>query len=175
MEYGKDCCLGNFVQQGRIWVDSPRPKFDILPKQRPTLYPDGSDCWLYEQDFHIRIGEDVYSILQGFDYDGASIPRLVWPTIGHPMGVRKQVPAGFHDGFYASNIIGRHLSDDLFLELLEAFEESWFCRNKCWAAVRTCGGFVYPKTEAEKAKYAKLVTHKKLKMSYGVYLVQESA
>jgi hypothetical protein len=37
------------------------------------------------------------------------------------------------------------------------------------------GGFVYPKTEAEKAKYAKLVTHKKLKMSCGVYLVQKSA
>jgi hypothetical protein len=158
MNYGKDCCIGNFTVDNGLWADSPRPKFDVLAVQRPTLYPDGSDCWIYERDFHLRIHLSVYTIRQTFDYDGASIPKWVWPTIGHPMGVRKQVAAGMHDGFYASNIIGRHEADDLFLELLEAFEESWACRNKCWAAVRTCGWYMYPKTDAEKTKYAKLVT-----------------
>jgi hypothetical protein len=167
MNYGKDCCLGRFTLQGGVWIDSPRAKFDILAKVRPTLYPDGTDCWIFEQDFHLRIHGDVYSILETFDYDGASIPRLVWPSIGHPMGVRKQVGAQFHDGFYASNLIGRHEADDLFLELLEAFEESWACRNKCWAAVRMCGGFVYPKTEAEKAKYRMLVTKTPLRKANG--------
>ena len=175
MDYGKDCCLGRFTLQGGLWVDSPRPKFDILAKQRPALDADGDDCWIFEQDFHLRINEDVYSILETFDYDGASIPRLVWPTIGHPMGVRKQVGAQFHDGFYASNLLGRHESDDLFLELLEAFEESWACRNKCWAAVRSCGWYVYPKTDAEKAKYLKLVTRTKLRKQDGIFLVQGAA
>lgn len=175
MDYGKNCCLGNFTLQGGIWVDAPQPKFDILAVIRPTLDAKRNDAWIFEQDFHIRIHEDVYSIRRMFDYDGASIPRLVWPTIGHPMGVRKQVGAQFHDGFYASNIIGRHEADDLFLELLEAFEESWACRNKCWAAVRSCGGFVYPKTEEEKAKYMKLVSHAELRKHEGVFAVKSIA
>jgi hypothetical protein len=170
MDYGKDCRLGGFAKQGEIWVDSDQPKFDILAVIRPTLDSKGRDSWIFEQDFHLRIHSDVFTIRRKFDYDGASIPRFVWPTIGHPMGVRKQVGAQFHDGFYASNIIGQHPADDLFLELLEAFEESWACRNKCWAAVRSCGGYVYPKTDAEKQKYSKLITSTSVRKVGGIWV-----
>lgn len=167
MKYGNkksECCIGEYVMKGGIlvWEDSPLPKFDILPVQKPFLYKDGTDGWLYKQDFFIRIGNDVVTIKKTFDYDGASIPKPFWTIIGHPMGVRKMIPAGVHDIGYASHFMKQSALDDLFLELLEAFENSLVVRNACWSAVRSAGWYVYPKKTEELLKYKALVDFQSL-------------
>lgn len=158
MKYGEDCCIGNFING--IWVDSDKDKFakGILPKLEPFIYEDdGSDGWILLEDFSIRIYDEIITIKKNFDFDGASIPRMFWVTIGHPLGVRKLVAALCHDGFYASHAKKRDNADDLFLELLQAFEESWICRNKCWVAVKSAGWYAYPKTEKELEEYKPFV------------------
>lgn len=162
MNYGhkkSECCIGEWVNEGGIlvWKESDLPKFDLLPTQKPFLYKDGDDGWLYQQDFSIRIGNEVITIKMTFDYDGASIPKAFWTVIGHPMGVRKQVPAGFHDAGYASHILKQKALDDIFLELLEAFENNLVVRNACWTAVRSAGWTKYPKKPEELIKYKALV------------------
>jgi hypothetical protein len=150
MKYGEDCCIGNFVDG--VWVDSPKGKGDkgLLPKLEPFLWPtDGADCWELLEDFSIRIRDKIFTVKKGFWYDGASIPRMFWVTIGHPLGVRKIPAATVHDVLYSTNALPQTECDEIFLELLEAFEESWACRNKCFVAVRIGGRFVYPKKQKE--------------------------
>jgi hypothetical protein len=155
MVYGKDCSAGSYVN-GK-WVDSRLPWHFHLPKVQASLYPDGDDVWYLLEDYYFRIGDEVILIKAGFDWDGASIPRACWTIVGHPMGVRKQIAGCIHDALYASNIKGRHVSDDIFLGVLKVCGNNWLVRNECWSAVRSFGGFVYPKTKEELRKYQDMV------------------
>jgi hypothetical protein len=142
---------------------------------RPARYPDMDDCWILEEDFYLRIQDEILFIKKGFDFDGASIPKWAWTLIGHPMEMWILLAALPHDGFYASNCVKQRKADWLFLEIIQACdratpldarwrvtklveeEQRWARRNKCWTAVRAAGGFVYPKTAEELAKYKELV------------------
>lgn len=53
-----------------------------------------------------------------FQYDGASIPSMVWPLIGSPFNPRFMVPAVFHDWIYHTHIIDEAPANELFYELL---------------------------------------------------------
>jgi len=163
MKYGEDCCIGEFVD-GK-WVDSKKGKTSrgILPKLQPFIYADdGTDGWLLLEDFSVRINDEVITVKVGFDYDLTSVPRLFWSLIGNPAGVRKITAATIHDVLYATNRKPQKECDDIFLELLEAFEESWLIRNNCWLAVRTGGQLVYPKTKKELEDYKDFVVITKL-------------
>jgi len=155
MVYGKDVCCGHY--EGAKWVDSKLPWYFHLPKVQASLYPDGDDVWFLLEDFYIRIFDEVLLIKAGFDLDFTSIPRLCWTLIGHPLGVYKQLAGFIHDALYASNAKSRHVSDDIFLGVLEACGNRWLVRNECWTAVRSFGGFVYPKTAEELKKYQDIV------------------
>lgn len=158
MKYGKDCCIGNFIDG--VWVDFPKWKFSrgILPKLQPFIYEDDkTDGWLLLEDFSIRIKDEVITVKEGFDLDLTSIPRFFWTAIGNPADVRKIVAGLCHDGLYATNKKSQKESDDIFLELLQAFENSWVIRNACWSAVSSFGWTVYPKTEKELKEYRKFV------------------
>jgi len=154
MKYGKDCCIGTFIDG--VWVDSPVGKFSrgILPKLQPFIYEDdGTDGWLLLEDFSIRIEDEVITVRQNFDLDLTSIPRFFWTAVGSPADVRKLVAGLVHDVLYATNAKTQHKSDDIFLDLLQAFDNSWAIRNTCWTAVRSAGWTVYPKTEKELEEY----------------------
>jgi len=158
MKYGKDCCIGTFIDG--VWVDSKIGKTSrgILPKLQPFIYDDdGTDGWLLLEDFSVRIYNEVITVKKDFDYDLTSIPRFFWSTIGNPAGVRKITAATIHDVLYATNMKPQKECDDLFLELLEAFEEAWLIRNNCYLAVHGFGFMVYPKTKKELEEYKKFV------------------
>jgi hypothetical protein len=172
---GKDICICHRTLDGLL-SDDPRPYWLAMPKMRPTRYPDMDDCWILEEDFYLRIGELIYCIQKGFDFDGASIPKAVWSIIGHPMEMWILLAALPHDAWYASNQIPRLDADWLFLEIIQAcdratpIDASWFAsrlfqeearwsrRNKCWSAVRLAGGAVYPKSFEELQKYKAFVS-----------------
>jgi len=176
MNYGykKDICICTRGMDGEIY-DNPLPYWLAMPKMRPTRYPDLDDCWILEEDFYLRIGNRIFCFRKGFDFDGASIPKWAWTLIGHPMEMWILLAALPHDGWYASNLIPQTEADWLFLEIIQACdratpidaswvvsrwaqeESRWSRRNKCWTAVRAAGGFVYPKTTEELAKYKDMV------------------
>jgi hypothetical protein len=158
MKYGKDCCIETFIDG--VWVDSPKWKFSrgLLPKLQPFVYEDDkTDGWLLLEDFSIRIKNEVLTVKAGFDLDLTSIPRFFWTAIGNPADVRKIVAGLCHDALYATNAKSQKKSDDIFLELLEAFDNSWAIRNSCYTAVYSFGWTVYPKTPKELAEYKKFL------------------
>jgi hypothetical protein len=163
MKYGKDCCIGSFVD-GK-WVDSTKWKFirGLLPKLQPFIYEDDkTDGWLLLEDFSIRIKEEVITVKAFFDLDLTSIPRFFWTAVGSPADVRKLVAGLIHDGLYASNAKSQKESDHVFLELLEAFDTSWFIRNTCFTAVSGFGWTVYPKTKKELEEYKDFIVITKI-------------
>jgi len=147
MTYGKEYSVVKKVK-GK-WVDIPI----CWPEMKAFRYPDGSDGWYLRKDFSFRYSNTVYTVKRGFDFDGASIPKAFWSTIGHPLQTTRLLAALFHDILYCVHIWPRGDCDTAFLEIQEASGEGWFTRNKCYAAVRAAGGFCYPKTEAEIKKY----------------------
>ena len=161
MKYGAECSVGTW--SGDRWYDYPLNQFEVLPTLRPALYPDGDDCWILNEDFSIRVKDNVYTIKAGFDFDGASIPRRFWNIVGHPMGVRKMVAAMIHDAAYASHIITRKEADKLFMQLLKAYCVGLSVTLSCYTAVAAFGWTMYPKTDLEIIQYSRFVSKCKVK------------
>lgn len=83
----------------------------------------------------------VLSVPAGFVTDFASIPRALWPVIGHPAGPYVQA-AVLHDCLYREPgmFVTRAKADAIFLEAMEVLGVSWWRRRAMWAAVRAFGG-----------------------------------
>lgn len=142
----KNIAIGRFYKG--VWKDTADPfaaasNMGALPTIKPFLYTDGDDGWLLTKDFYIRIGTDVYYVRRGFDFDGASIPKLFWSLTGHPMSVKPLVPALIHDILYASHTEPRAKSDTLFFKLLSNFGNTKIKSFLYWLAVTICGWFIY--------------------------------
>jgi len=70
------------------------------------------------------------SVPKGFRTDGASIPRPLWPIIGHPMDPEYYPAAVVHDYLYCQQRMTRRQADCVFRELLERLGvAAW----RCWA------------------------------------------
>lgn len=82
---------------------------------------------------------------RGFMTDGASIPRIAWRVIGHPMCTDILPFALGHDGLYAAELLTRKECDEWFLQTMAANGICWAKRNAMWSAVRTFGGYVWSK------------------------------
>lgn len=86
--------------------------------------------------------DEIYVIPAGFITDGASIPRLLWPILGHPWG-RPGKAAVLHDFLYRSGFPGmtRARADGLFLEAMAVLEIPEVRRRIIYLGVRV-GGWV---------------------------------
>lgn len=156
MKYGAgaDICVGKFLAD-RTWIDYAGSWNANGPKLRHFRYEDdGGEAALLLEDFHVRVRGRVFSALAGWDYDGSSKPRVVWSIVGHPFIVGGLIQFTLHDEVYCMNLLPRAEADWMMLETLGAFGgNNWANRNAVWSAVRAGGGFVYPKTSEELAKY----------------------
>lgn len=172
---GKDICICTRGMDGSI-NDDPRPYWEAMPLIRPGRYPDMDDKFDLSEDFYLRIKDRIFLIKKSFDYDAASIPKLAWTTIGHPVEMWIHLAALPHDGWYASHIISQSEADWMFLEILHACDRAtplkgkwkatraieeagrWSRRNACWTAVRAAGWAVYPKKKQDLEKYRAFVS-----------------
>ena len=80
----------------------------------------------------------------GFTWNGASIPRALWPVIGSPFEPRLQAPAMVHD-YCCHSGFNRKKADKVFRKLLIANGVSKVRANIMYAGVRaaafwSCGG-----------------------------------
>jgi len=86
-------------------------------------------------DAHDEQKREVYTVMEGFVSDFASIPRLCWPLIGHPAGEYAQASV-LHDFLYRVQPVSRKKADELFLEGMEVLGVVPWKRKAMYAAVR---------------------------------------
>ena len=99
----------------------------------------------------IRVGK-------GFDFDGASVPKLLWSFGFAPMGGGYDKSACLHDALYAGEVFEREICDELFLEAMESEGVSYLKRTMMYLAVRLFGWIVWKNhTEEEVNAYKKFV------------------
>ena len=103
-----------------------------------TPYGDGRRLW---GPFIFEFDGTRYLIYAGFHYDGASVPRPLWPLTGHPMRSSTEAASLIHDFFYRTGLVSRKDADRAFLERMEAdgVKHAW----TYWLAVRWFGWIHY--------------------------------
>lgn len=85
--------------------------------------------------------------------DGASIPRLLWRIIGHPLFSRFWIAFVIHDYLYGNTALteqelrmSRGEVEKLFYDLLRDQGVSWLKAKAMYNAVRLAGGFFFRKS-----------------------------
>ena len=130
------------------------PQPDIRPlgesgKERYVLNED------YSFAFYNREGLQALTIMKGFKYDGASVPRWAMALIGFERDGVHRAASLVHDWLYVNGgrvdendvnltyIYDRHEADTIFLKAMEYHGiKSWHARI-AYIAVRISGRFVW--------------------------------
>lgn len=71
------------------------------PDLQPTI-KDG--LWIYRCGYVVVIDGVQYKAPMGTLTDGASVPRLLWPVVGHPFHTELILMACFHDPGYHGHL-----------------------------------------------------------------------
>lgn len=101
----------------------------------------------------------IIQVNNGFDFDGASVPQMLWGLGLSPMTGGYQRAACLHDALYASEYFERELCDDIFLEAMESEGVSRFKRLAMYYAVRMFGGSVWKGHKREEVNdYRRFIT-----------------
>ncbi len=112
----------------------------------PTLsisMQPGTDgkVWVLDDDFEWETPYGVtIALFAGFEFDGASIPRLFWRVIGPPLAGPYAPAAAIHDLLYASEIVERKVADCLFNSAMKELGVPAWKRFLMHKAVRLGGG-----------------------------------
>lgn len=96
-------------------------KFSNLPQPIIVPVPDTDRFFRLHEDFILEWKQNRYFLREGFKTDGASIPRILWPIVGHPFQPRLLAGAILHDALCQSNLIPRIDSDRLLRQLAKAY------------------------------------------------------
>lgn len=96
------------------------------------------------------MGDKVITIYQGFVWDGASIPKSLWSTIGCPSDYLYE--SCLHDALYASCIYNRKDSDKMFYKALVAMGVDTVKALTMYLAVRAGGESSYGKKNMAEAR-----------------------
>jgi len=78
-----------------------------------------------------------------FDFDGASVPKVLWSFGFSPMTGGYQRAAALHDALYAGEVFERSICDTLFLNAMEADGVRYLKRYAMYYAVRAAGWTVW--------------------------------
>jgi len=110
----------------------------------------GADVWQLTEDLVYYVGfegsDEKIIVPKGFQSDGASVPRIVWPIVGHPFQGDYCAAAWIHDWIYGTHIYQRKPGDEIFLEGMEVLGCWWWKRNVMWCSVRQFGSGAYNKS-----------------------------
>ncbi len=85
-------------------------------------------------------GQEIV-IPEGFIYDGASVPKILWSVVS-PVGEVKK-PALVHDWFYSVQVSGRRYADDMIKESMRAYGVHKGKILLWWTILRLFGGFAW--------------------------------
>lgn len=113
-------------------MDVPSITYDVRKK-----------TWYLTQDFYFADGLTVIQLPQGFKFDLASIPQILW-VIVPPFSLSILAPL-IHDYLYNRKGVVLNATytwtqtDQLFKELMKREGVGWFRRNAAYLAVRAFG------------------------------------
>lgn len=120
---------------------------------------------LGDQYFEVRTplvytrGSQTISVNPGFDFDGASVPQVLWSFGLSPMTGGYQRAACLHDAMYSAEIFDREVCDKIFLEAMKSDNVSYFKRMSMYFAVRIFGKLLWKKhITNEVLNYTKFIT-----------------
>lgn len=86
----------------------------------------------YEHD------NDLIIVPNGYITDFASIPKLFWRVVGHPVGKHGKA-AVIHDYLYSSHLYSKKESDRIFYDAMRISGVSWWKRSIMYNTVRWFG------------------------------------
>jgi hypothetical protein len=93
----------------------------------------------------------IITVMKGFMYDGASIPRSLWDNIGCPIDYA--YASAIHDGLYRSRLLGRKDCDKIFYNALLQSGEHKTTALSMYLAVRAGGQQAYDDARHMMAHY----------------------
>ena len=110
----------------------------------PQVTPGAAkDTWRLLEPYTLSIDLEgkryTFWIREGFEFDGASIPRLLWRLCGHPLEAPRIAAALIHDWLYRAQVTERGIADDIFNAVCKAVGMSAWRTGPEWAALRACG------------------------------------
>ena len=125
-----------------------------LPKLDPHSQKD--ETWLVAEPWLSQLVEGrAVLVRKDLETDGASIPRVFWRLIGHPMMQWLLPHALPHDALYAGELLSRKECDDFLLTSMQLAGVSWWRRNAIWSAVRLGGDSVWRRHTKESVEQAR--------------------
>ena len=97
------------------------------------------------------------TVKKGFDFDGASIPKLLWSIYGSPLNGNYVVASLIHDGLYASQKVSKSISDRIFLDIMKQSNVGYIKRTSMYLAVSVFGGKDWKEASKYKDEYINYV------------------
>lgn len=97
------------------------------------------------------------TVKNGFDFDGASIPKWLWSIYGSPLNGNYVVASLIHDGLYASQKVSKSVSDKIFLDVMKQSNVGYIKRTSMYLAVKMFGGKDWKEANKYKDEYANYV------------------
>lgn len=82
-------------------------------------------------------------VVEGFIFDGASIPRAFWRVCGHPKEVPRIAAALVHDWLYRAHVCSREVADRIYRAICIRMGLNGFCVGVEYYALRWFGGFAW--------------------------------
>lgn len=107
---------------------------------RPPIEPLAMDQWGFTEPL-VWVQDDglTLTVPVGFLMNGASIPRMLWAVIGHPLETEFVYPAGLHDWECTTCKTRSPIVHQRFRAALKAEGVPAVRRWAMWAAVRLFG------------------------------------
>ena len=122
-----------------------------------------NDVFILLEDVVVESLGYKITVKKEFDFDGASIPQALWSVYGNPLTDKYKIAALVHDVLYASQIVSRELSDEIFLDLMKQHKVGYIKRQTMYYSVRSAGWYSWKQlTKEELEKYKEYVNVEKI-------------
>ena len=115
-----------------------------LPDQPVGTFDAATGLWVCKARWACPLTRGrILVIEEGFESDGMSIPRFLWPVVGPRYDARTFPAALCHDALYCAELDSREGADSEFRRLMVAFGSPRWIADACYRAVRWFGWFVW--------------------------------
>ena len=132
---------------GVINLFLPNPPMPTVNLSIPELkYTSNNTSNLYKivEDSTYVIGDFIYTLKAGFEWDGASIPNWAWNIVGTPYEPRFMAASALHDDMYRKTLPRKHADLYFYWILLNSGVKQTIA-EKMYYAVRIGGKIPYKK------------------------------
>jgi len=141
----------------------------VFPKVQTMFYLDesgnldGDTYWCLLEDFSIlyKIADKWYKITckKEFDFDFASIPRLLRSVVGDKTAPDIQTASLFHDLFYTAHhpLFPKYIADSFLGKVLRCYNGTVAKEVAVYSAVKSFGWTCWHKSDKDLIKYNKFI------------------